>query len=156
MKKADFKRFLIVFFMGCFIACNDDDAGEPSMDLSPYTGLFYCRYDNIMWMASIPQDTGYAYLRIVQKPNAWATLMVADMGPDTTKGIIESFEVDLTSSNSFNRNYVKEAGCSHCKYISGIELEYQNADSLSFMVTSQTNQPIPNGWNKIYKGKRVW
>lgn len=79
MKNAIFKTLLIVLLMGCFISCNIKDAGVQPLDLSGYTGLFYCRYDNMMWLSANPQDTGYAYLRIVQKPNVWATLVVADI-----------------------------------------------------------------------------
>ncbi|MBX7205179.1 MAG: hypothetical protein K1X81_07125 [Bacteroidia bacterium] len=156
MKNIAFKTLLPVFFLGCFISCSKEDAGVQSLNLSGYTGLFYCRYDNMMWMSGTPQDTGYAYLRIVQKQDVWATLVVANLGPDTTTGVFESFEVDLSDSNSFSRYYNKAAGCSHCRYISGLKLEYHVMDSISFVVTSETNQPIPNGWDKIYKGKRVW
>ena len=147
-----FKRLLAVIFVMCFISCDkgESDSDPHPLDLSGYTGMFYCRYDKDI---STPGDTGYAYIRVLQKPAVQATLIVADMGSDTTGAPHKSFEVNFIGMKLF-QGFDPGVGCSHCPELD-YGLTYVDADSIFFSTTNTVRQPV--WWQTIaqYTGKRV-
>lgn len=152
MKKlASIPLFLAICSI-CVISCKKEEEKPSSLDLSAYTGLFYCNFKSYSSFSTL--DSGYRYIRVKQKNDVWGTLIITTLGTDSNSTTGTSYEADFAGPVTFSRLYPR-TGCSHCRYTTAVNIEYKSADSASFIVGGRSDQPVFVDYTDSYTGKRV-